>query len=170
MDAVRLLKDGEPNNMYQDDTVLRRRWWAVNPPLVVMVMLIGETVLAGILVISLFLAAKHRGLPHHYLMISVFLIDMVVFKPLMISKAIDGSNGSFPWDGTNILGHLLISIGVAALGAISILVGFRSAIRKGSRMFLPPAGLIHRILGSAFLVAWTATYLTGLVLYASNWG
>ncbi|UCE91087.1 MAG: DUF420 domain-containing protein [Methanobacteriota archaeon] len=142
----------------------------MSPPLVVMVMLIGETILAVTLVTSLLLAAKHRGIQHHYLMISVFIIDMVVFKLLMISKAVDGSNGSFPWDGTNILGHLLMSIGVAFLGGMSILLGLRNVIRRDSRMFLPPSGKLHRVFGSAFIVLWIAAYLTGLVLYANNWG
>ena len=67
--------------------------FGANVPLLVDLNLLGETVLAILMVTALLLAAAHKGHIHHYLMLTVFTVDLLVFKPIMFSLAFNGSNG-----------------------------------------------------------------------------
>ncbi len=97
-------------------------------------------------------------------MISAFVIDLLMFKPLMLSRAIS-VYGPFPWPGTNILYHFLLDVGVVTLGALNMYLGFRFGARKDGKMFMPPKGRSHRAVGWAFLVAWIAAFVLGVQLF-----
>ncbi len=131
--------------------------------------LLGETILAILLVVALFMAAAHKGDVHHYLMLAVFTVDLLVFKPIMFSLAFDGSNGLFPWEGSSILLHLIISSIVAALGLLAIYLGFRKVVRRGGKMFMPKQGRVHRIIGALFIALWLITYIMGLFIFFRAW-
>lgn len=134
-------------------------------PAISEIMLIGETAVAAVLIISWVLARKHKGSLHHCLMLGAFLADLLIFKPLMIVRAADGSVGYFPWDGSSILIHLAISALVAVIGIYAIIIGLKNVVRKEKKMFLPPKGKMHRVVGGIFMVAWFATYAIGLWLF-----
>ena len=50
-------------------------------------LLFGEIVILAALVIAFLMARMHRGREHHYIMLAAFLADLLVFKPLMLSRA-----------------------------------------------------------------------------------
>lgn len=141
-----------------------------NIPAVVDFLMIGETALAVVFAASFVLSRRHLGRYHHFATIGAFLADMVLFKPLMLLRAADGSNGFLPWGGTNVMPHLIAAVIVAALGVVAIYIGLRKVIRKEKKMFMPPKGKRHRLIGYAFLVAWYATYAIGIIIYLANWG
>ncbi len=141
-----------------------------NIPPIVDFLAIGETALAAILVASFLLARMHKGRIHHYVMIGAFSVDLLLFKPVMFYRAMDGSNGFFPWNGTHVLIHFIAAMTVAALGLAAIYLGFRRVIRREKKMFLPPKGKKHRLVGYAFLVAWFLSYIIGILIYLNNWG
>ena len=143
--------------------------FGANVPLLVDLNLLGETILAILLVVALFMAAAHKGDVHHYLMLAVFTVDLLVFKPIMFSLAFDGSNGLFPWEGSSILLHLIISSIVAALGLLAIYLGFRKVVRRGGKMFMPKQGRVHRIIGALFIALWLITYIIGLFIFFRAW-
>jgi uncharacterized membrane protein YozB (DUF420 family) len=143
--------------------------FAPNAPAVVEVILIGETLVAALLIIAVILGSKHRGYHHHYIMLSAFLLDELIFKPLMMIRATDGSNSYFPWDGTAILPHLILSIVMTLLGIIVIFLGYRHYAKKEKKMFMPPKGKIHKLIGAAFVTSWVASYIVGLWIFATTW-
>ncbi len=140
-----------------------------NTPLAVDTVLIGETVVVALLVIAFFMARKHRGRDHHFTMLGAFLLDELLLKPIMIVRAFDGTSGAFPWNGSAILPHLAIAIVMTVLGIATILIGLRHSVRKGKKMFLPPKGKMHKIIGYAFIASWLASYLVGLWIFGSIW-
>jgi len=140
-----------------------------NTPLAVDAVLIGETVLAALFVVALLMARKHRGREHHLILLGVFLVDELLLKPIMISRALDGTNGSFPWNGTAVLPHLALAIAMTLLGIVTIFIGFKRSVRKGKKMFLPPKGKMHKLIGYAFVASWFASYVVGLWIFSSNW-
>jgi uncharacterized membrane protein YozB (DUF420 family) len=143
--------------------------FGANVPFLVNLNLLGETILALLLVVALFMAAVHKGHVHHYLMLVIFALDLLVFKPIMFSLALDGSNGLFPWEGSSILPHLIISSIVAALGFFAIYLGFRKVVKKAGRMFMPRQGRVHRIVGAFFITLWLITYVVGLLIFVRAW-
>lgn len=143
--------------------------FAANVPWMVDLNLLGESILAIILIVAFFLAAFHKGHLHHYLMLSVFTLDLLVFKPIMLSLAFDGSNGLFPWEGSSILPHLIVSSIVAVLGLLAIYLGFRKVVRKDGRMFMPRQGRVHRVIGASFILLWLTTYVIGLAIFVNVW-
>jgi uncharacterized membrane protein YozB (DUF420 family) len=143
--------------------------FGANVPLLVDVNLLGESILAILLVVALLLAALHKGHIHHYLMLAAFALDLVVFKPIMFSLALNGSNGLFPWEGSQILLHLIVSTIVAVLGLVAIYLGFRKVVRKDGKMLMPRTGRVHRIAGAAFIGLWLATYFIGLYIFVNVW-
>lgn len=140
-----------------------------NVPWIVDLNLLGESMLAILLISALVLAALHKGHLHHYIMLTVFAVDLLVFKPIMIMLATDGSNGLYPWEGSSILPHLIVSATVAALGFLTIYLGFKKVLRKGGRMYMPKQGRIHRIIGATFIILWLATYVVGLMIFYNAW-
>lgn len=140
-----------------------------NTPLAVDTVLIGETIVAVLLVIAFLIARKHQGRNHHLIMLGAFLLDELILKPIMIIRALDGTSGAFPWNGSAILPHLAIAIVMTVLGIATIFIGFQRSVRKGKKMFLPPKGRIHRLIGYAFIASWFASYLVGLWIFGSIW-
>ncbi len=143
--------------------------FGANVPLLVDLNLLGESILAFLLLVALFMAAVHKGHIHHYLMPVVFTLDLLVFKPIMFSLAFDGSNGLFPWEGSSILLHLIISSIVAALGLLAIYLGFRKVVKNAGKMFMPKQGRVHRIVGAIFILLWLITYVIGLFIFLRTW-
>ena len=98
-------------------------------------------------------------------MISVFVVDQLVFKPFMISRALS-IWGPYPWSGTQIVYHMYLDVAVAILGVANIYLGFRYRIKRDRRMYMPAKGKIHRYIGALFIIAWILTYALGvLVMY-----
>lgn len=130
------------------------------------VVLLGETVLAAILLIGIFLAAKHRGMNHHWILLTVYLSDFIVLKPLMILKIYDGTYGSYPWPApAGMLPHIIMAVISAASGAAAIALAFKYRVKKGNKMFMPPEGKIHKLVGLVFVVSWFAVYAIGLGIF-----
>jgi len=130
------------------------------------VVLIGETVLAAILIIGIFLAAKHKGTYHHWILLTVYLSDFLVLKPLMILKIYDGTYGSYPWPvPAGMLPHIVMAMISAASGAAAIALAFRYRVKKGNKMFMPPKGKIHKLVGAAFVISWLFAYAVGLGIF-----
>lgn len=134
-------------------------------PLISELTLIGETAIAALLILSFILARKHKGLFHHYLMLVAFLADVLIFKIIMITRAFNGELGSFPWGEIVILPHLIISVAVSAVGAVAIINGFKFVLRKNKKMFMPPKGKMHKLLGRIFLISWFVAYLFGIIVF-----
>jgi uncharacterized membrane protein YozB (DUF420 family) len=134
-------------------------------PVVVVLMLFGETALLAAYISAWVAARTHRGRKHHYIMLSAFALDLLVFKPLMLARA-SSIYGSYPWPGSNIVYHFYLDIAVVVLGILNIYFGFRFRVKKDGKMFMPPRGRVHRITGSAFLVVWVITFLLGIELFA----
>jgi uncharacterized membrane protein YozB (DUF420 family) len=130
--------------------------------------LLGELSVLIVLVAAFIMARLHKGSTHHYLMLSAFLADILVFKPLMFSRA-STVYGSFPWDGTRLAPHFLIAASVAIIGACTVVLGFKYRVKKGSKMFMPPKGKLHRIVGALFLILWSATFAIGLVIFLETY-
>jgi uncharacterized membrane protein YozB (DUF420 family) len=143
--------------------------FGANVPLLVDVNLLGESILAVLLVVAFVLAAIHKGRVHHFLMLAVFALDLLVFKPIMFSLALNGSNGQFPWEGSQILPHLIVSTIVAALGLVTIYLGYRNFVMKDGNMYMPRPGRVHRVVGALFIVLWLATYIVGVYIFISIW-
>ena len=109
--------------------------------------------------------ARHKGWYHHYMILSAFLADELVFKPLMYQRLTLGVFGSFPYSGTIGLPHVLLAISATLLGAATVVLGFRFRIKKEKKMFMPPKGRVHRIFGALYLVSWFATMLYGVRIF-----
>jgi len=130
--------------------------------------LLGELAVLVTLIVAIILARLHKGSIHHYLVLIAFLSDSLLFKPLMLSRA-SSAWGSWPWDGTRIAPHLLVSIVAAVLGVLAVVLGFRYRVKKGSKMFLPPKGKLHRTIGWLFLVLWLLTFTVGIVIFLETY-
>lgn len=128
-------------------------------------MLIGEMAVFAVFVCAWALARLRKGRYHHYLMLTAFLTDELVFKPLMTLRALD-VYGPYPWPGTSIAPHLWLDIGVTALGVASIVAAFKFRVKKEKKMFMPPKGRIHRLLGYLFILLWAATLVSGVRIFA----
>ena len=135
---------------------------------IVVFFLLGELGVLVALAIAYSLARYHKGTAHHYLMLAAFLADLLVFKPLMYSRA-GTAWGAFPWDGTRIAPHLFVAALAGAIGVIDILLGFKYRVKKGPKMFMPPKGRLHRTLGLLFLAAWSVAFVIGLVIFLETW-
>lgn len=128
-------------------------------------LIIGEIVVGILLVLAFVMAARHKGRYHHYMILSAFLADELVFKPLMYQRLTLGVFGSFPYSGTVGLPHIMLAISATVLGAATVVLGFRFRIKKGKKMFMPPKGRIHKIVGALYLVSWFATLLFGVLIF-----
>jgi uncharacterized membrane protein YozB (DUF420 family) len=130
------------------------------------VVLIGETILAAILIIGIFLAARHKGTYHHWILLTVYLSDFLVLKPLMILKIYDGTYGSYPWPApAGLFPHIIMAVITVVSGAAAIVLAFKYRVKKGNKMFMPPKGKIHRLVGAVFVVSWFVVYIVGIVVF-----
>ncbi len=132
---------------------------------VVALMFIGEIAIMAVFVGAWALARLHRGKHHHYVMWAAFLTDMLLFKPLMMARALE-AYGPYPWPGTGILLHFVLDAGVVAVGVSSILTAYKFRVKKNGKMFLPRKGRVHRLLGYLFILLWTATFIGGIRIFA----
>lgn len=130
-------------------------------------LILGEITVGILLVASFIMAARHKGRYHHYMMLSAFLTDELVLKPLMYQRLTLGVFGSFPYSGTLGLPHVLLAISATILGATTIFLGFKFRLKKGKKMFMPIKGRIHKIIGAVYLASWTATLLLGVRIFAT---
>ena len=135
---------------------------------VVAFFLFGELAILVALVVAFFLARRHKGTAHHYLMLVAFLTDVVVFKPLMLQRASEAW-GSFPWEGTRIAPHLIVSLVAGVVGASAIFLGFKHRLKKGAKMFLPPKGRLHKRIGLLFIVVWAIALVVGLLIFVDTY-
>jgi uncharacterized membrane protein YozB (DUF420 family) len=128
-------------------------------------MFVGETALLAVFIGAWVLARLHKGKHHHYIMLGAFVADMLIFKPLMITRALD-VYGPYPWPGTSISLHFWLDAGVVVLGVASFATAFKFRIKKKDKMFLPPKGRIHRYVGYVFIALWVVTFVVGIRLFA----
>ncbi|HEX9907546.1 MAG TPA: hypothetical protein VGB78_03655 [Thermoplasmata archaeon] len=132
------------------------------------VMLVGEAIIAVLLPLAVFLAIRHRGKYHHWTLLSVFLLDELVLKGLMIQSLMNGSLGDYPYTGTAGLSHLLFSAISTAAGIATIVLGFMFRSKREGNMFMPKEKKkVHRIAGVAFLLSWYVSFLLGLSIFSS---
>ncbi len=136
-------------------------------PSQVAIVMIGEMIIAGLFVTAVLMAALHKGWYHHYLVLSGFLLDELVMKPLMYGRLSLGVFGSFPYSGTSAIPHLVLAVITTVLGVLAIYLAFKHRSKKDHKMFLPPKGKIHKYMGAAYLLAWLATLIVGLRIFAS---
>jgi hypothetical protein len=134
-------------------------------PSAVALMFIGETALLAVFLVAWMLGRLHKGMYHHYVMLAAFATDMLVFKPLMITRALD-VYGPYPWSGTSISFHLYLDLAVMVLGLLSFYYGFKFRIKKNGKMFLPPKGRMHKWVGYLFIAFWVATFVLGIWIFA----
>ena len=128
-------------------------------------LMIGEIAVGVLLVLAFVMAFRHIGRYHHYMMLSAFLTDELIFKPLMYQRLALGVFGSFPYPGTIGLPHVLLAVSATVLGAATVILGFRFMIKKEKKMFMPPKGMIHKVFGALYLVSWFATMLYGIRIF-----
>jgi hypothetical protein len=141
--------------------------FGVSVPSQVAIVMIGEIVIAALFVTAVLMAAFHKGWYHHYLVLSGFLLDELVMKPLMYSRLSLGVFGSFPYKGTSAMPHLVLAAAATVLGIAAIYLGFRYRTKKDHKMFMPPKGKIHRYIGALYLLAWLATLIGGLRIFGT---
>ena len=124
----------------------------------------GEILLAILLPVAIVLAARHRGTNHHWLMLGIFLADVVVFKTIMYVRAFSGAFGLFPFDNL-IFVHMIVSWIWVIAGIATIYFAFKyRTVRKG-RMFMLPKGQIHRLTGFIAAGSWYLAFLIGISVF-----
>lgn len=131
-----------------------------------LVVMVGEALVAALLLVAVLFAKRHRGKNHHWTMLSAFLLDLAVMKPIMYAQAFSGAFGEFPYEGTQILPHMLLSWVTVIAGLAAIALGFKYRLKREDNMYLPPKGQVHRVAGGIFIVAWFAAYLSGLYIFS----
>jgi uncharacterized membrane protein YozB (DUF420 family) len=128
-------------------------------------LMMGEIVVGVLLALAFIMAARHKGRYHHYMILPAFLADELVIKPLMYQRLTLGVFGAFPYPGTSGLPHILLAASATVLGTATMILGFKFRIKKEKKMFLPPKGKIHKIVGALYLVSWFATMLYGVRIF-----
>lgn len=132
-------------------------------PTEVAVSVVLEIALAGVFAAALVLAATRRGFYHHWMMLSGFLVDELVAKPIMVMRFMDGVLGDYPYSDTSGLGHIVLSVVATVSGIATIALGFKFRTRKERRMFLRPKGKrLHQVSGSVFFASWYLTFIIGM--------
>ena len=144
--------------------------FGVQMPLEAAVALVGEVVVGIVLLASVYMAAKHQGRVHHWMMLSAYLGDELVLKPIMYYRASLGVFGPFPFYHTSGFTHLIIGIVAAALGLAAILLAFKFRARSGKKMYLKVKGRPHRWFGAAYVVAWYVSLFYGLLIVHQVYG
>jgi len=130
------------------------------------VVLIGEAAVAAVIVVAFVLARLHKGKYHHWLMLTAFASDFLVFKMIMAVKLVDGNYGTFPWDiHWAILPHVLAAVATTVFAIGAILLAFKHYTKKDGKMLLPPKGRKHRWLGRLFIISWWASTVLGYVIF-----
>lgn len=129
--------------------------------------LVGEVLVACILLVAVTLAIKKKGSYHHYLILVAFLSDELVFKVIMYGRIKLGVFGDFPYGGTLAPLHLSLAVATTVLGAANIVLGFRYRVKKGSNMFMPPKGKKwHKPVGILYVVFWFLAFIDGMIIFS----
>lgn len=127
--------------------------------------LVLEIAVAVLLALALFMAATHRGAYHHWIMLSAFLLDELIAKPIMVQRFTLGVFGDFPYSYTSGFAHILLSVVCTVSGIVAIYLGFRYRVKKDRKMFMPPKGQVHKIAGAVFYASWYLAFLLGLRVF-----
>ena len=131
------------------------------------VAIVGEIVVASLLASALFLAMKHKGTYHHYLLLVAFLSDELVLKVIMYSRLRLGVFGEFPYGGTHAPLHLILAVATTVLGLTAIVLGFRYRVKKDRRMFMPSKGMKwHRPIGVLYIIVWFLAFIDGVYIFS----
>jgi hypothetical protein len=95
---------------------------------------------AGLFVTAVLMAALHKGRCHHYLVLSGFLLDELVMKPLMYQRLSLGVFGSFPYSGTSAIPHLALAVITTVLGVLAIYLLSSVGAKRTTRCSFRPKG------------------------------
>lgn len=135
-------------------------------PTEIAVSVVLEIDLAAVFAAALPLAVVHRGFYHHWLMLSGFLADELVAKPIMVMRFMDGVLGDYPYSATSGLGHIILSVIATVSGVVTIALGLKFRTKKKRKMFLPPKGKrLHMVSGVMFFVSWFLTFALGMRIF-----
>ena len=134
-------------------------------------LLVLELALGAVLVASFLMAVLHKGAWHHWMMLSAYVLDELVAKPLMVQRLMLGVVGDFPYEGTVALPHVALSVIASVFGLVTIVLGFRYRVKKERKMFMPAKGKkVHRLVGAVFLISWFASLVLGLRMFFIFYG
>lgn len=133
--------------------------------------LVGEALVGGLITAAVVMAQTHRGRYHHWMMLSAFLGDVLVVKPIMIYRISQGIFGPFPYSHTPAMPHMILAALAAALGITNIYLGFKYRIISGKakNFYLNEKGVRHRLIGAAFVAVWAATLIYGIYIFYTTY-
>ncbi len=143
----------------------------VRMTLLVLAVLVGEAIVGVTIAVAVLMAHTHKGRNHHWLMLGAFSGDLLVVKPLMIYRVWQGFFGDFPYPHTSGLPHISLAVTAACVGAVNIWLGYRYRIRsaKSRNFHLGPKGRRHRLVGTSFLILWSATLIYGTWIFYTTY-
>ena len=132
------------------------------------VSMVGEIVVAFLLILAVVIGLKHKGVYHHYILLIAYLSDELVFKVIMYSRLRLGVFGDFPYAGTMAPLHISLAVLVTVLGLAAVALGFKYRIKKDRKMFMPPRGMKwHKPIGILYVVFWFVSFLDGIYIFRS---
>jgi len=132
------------------------------------VSMVGEIVVACLLILAVVIGLKHKGVYHHYILLIAYLSDELVFKVIMYSRLRLGVFGDFPYAGTMAPLHISLAVLVTVLGLAAVVLGFKYRIKKDRTMFMPPRGMKwHKPIGILYVVFWFVSFLDGIYIFRS---
>ena len=132
------------------------------------VSMVGEIVVASLLILAVVIGLKHKGVYHHYILLIAYLSDELVFKVIMYSRLRLGVFGEFPYAGTMAPLHISLAVVVTVLGLAAVVLGFKYRIKKDRKMFMPPRGMKwHKPIGILYVVFWFVSFLDGIYIFRS---
>ena len=132
------------------------------------VSMVGEIVVACLLILAVVIGLKHKGVYHHYILLIAYLSDELVFKVIMYSRLRLGVFGDFPYAGTMAPLHISLAVLVTVLGLAAVVLGFKYRIKKDRKMFMPPRGMKwHKPIGILYVVFWFVSFLDGIYIFRS---
>lgn len=132
------------------------------------VSMVGEIVVACLLILAVVIGLKHKGVYHHYILLIAYLSDELVFKVIMYSRLRLGVFGDFPYAGTMAPLHISLAVLVTVLGLAAVALGFKYRIKKDRKMFMPPRGMKwHKPIGILYVVFWFVSFLDGIYIFRS---
>ncbi len=141
--------------------------FGISMPTEIAVSVVVEIILAGVFAIALVLAITHRGFYHHWIMLSAFLVDELLAKPIMVQRFMDGVLGDYPYSATSGLAHIGLSVVATVAGIVTIALGFKFRTRKERKMFLPPKGKrLHLVSGAVFFSSWYLAFILGMRIFS----
>ena len=128
---------------------------------------VGEIAVACILAAAVIMAARHKGRYHHYMILTAFLTDELVLKPLMFQRLSLGVFGDFPYSGTFAPLHISLAIVTTVLGLAAVIVGFKYRVKKEKKLFMPPKGMRwHKPVGILYVAIWYLAFIDGIYIFS----